>query len=425
MPINLDPVIAAALSSPYLPKVDVDYPGSDTLYVDNRQWLVSFRMLKNTQDWVIGIAVPKDFYTRDLRSLRDNFLLIFALTTLFVFSVGSLVLRQLKRGLGSIASATARMHALDFTPTQLTESFHDITEVQIEIERAKTSLRALSKYVPLDLVRNLYRANREPALGGELVELSIMFSDIEGFTTLAEKLAPQVLADALGLYLNAVAQGVQSTGGTVDKFIGDSVMAFWNAPNRIQNHPSRACHSVLACMHNLEDLYKSIAWQPQPPLATRYGLHVATVVVGHFGAPDRFNYTALGDGVNLASRLEGLCKLYGVSVLASEAFVTRAGDDFAFRLLDKVAVKGKTEGVYVYEFLGTTDDASTAGEERKASIAAYDIALQAYFNRQFKLALEILSPYSGLKPSAILAERCRHLLIAPPPMDWNGIFIAK
>src|SRR5215472_1511829 len=120
--------------------------------------------------------------------------------------------------------------------------------------------------------------------------------------------------------------GVRSTEGTIDKFIGDSVMAFWNAPTERGDHTERACSAVLACLRHTGELYASAPWKGLPPLFTRFGLHRATVMVGHFGAPERLSYTALGDGVNLASRLEGLCKQYGVYVLASETIVEQARD---------------------------------------------------------------------------------------------------
>lgn len=294
----------------------------------------------------------------------------------------------------------------------------ETAEVMAGLERAKTSMRALAKYVPVDLVRELYEANREPALGGELVDLSIMFSDIQGFTTLAERLTPAELARALGLYLSAVLEGVRATSGTVDKFIGDSVMAFWNAPTRHAEHSARACRAVLACKKATAALYTSANWASLPPLITRFGIHRATVMVGHFGAPDRFSYTALGDGVNLASRLEGLCKLYGVTALASEAVATSTGDAFAFRLIDKVAVKGKTAAVRVYELLGMRTDPP------HPYAFSYERALEAYFSRDFRGAIALLDAATTDGPSRAMAARCKEFLTHPPPVDWDGAFVA-
>jgi adenylate cyclase len=286
------------------------------------------------------------------------------------------------------------------------------------VERAKTAMRALGKYVPIDLVRELYTANREPELGGELLDLSMMFTDIEGFTSLSENLTPGALAVALGAYFEAMTTGVRSTDGTVDKFIGDAVMAFWNAPRRLSDHPLRACRAALACMKATRALYASPAWKGLPSLFTRYGLHTARVMVGHFGAPERLAYTALGDGVNLAARLEPLCKQYGVGALASEAIVAAVGTGAgapAFRLVDKVAVKGKHVAVRVYELLEG---------ERTETVRIYEEAFTAYLARDFTRARDMLLALPDDPPSCVLAARCAAMIADPPPADWDGIYVA-
>jgi adenylate cyclase len=288
------------------------------------------------------------------------------------------------------------------------------------VERAKTATRALGKYVPVDLVRRLFEANAEPVLGGELCEVSLMFTDIEGFTSLAERLSPDALARALGAYLEAMTRGVTSTAGTVDKFIGDAVMAFWNAPTPVSDHAVRACRAALACQKATAALYASEAWSGLAPLFTRFGLHTARVMVGHFGAPERLSYTALGDGVNLAARLEPLCKQYGVAVLASEAIVEQARSVMAFRLVDRVAVKGKSQSVRVYELLGELG----AAEARATKARAYEAALESYFARDFARACAAFRALEGDGPSAVMAARCEQLLASPPTEDWNGVWIA-
>ncbi len=413
--------IAAALALPVLREVSRAYPQrSDRVTVAGVNYLATFRLLMNSQDWVAGVVVPEDYYTRDLRPLRDRLRLALVATMALVLVAGGITLSLIRRALGRIVATTARMRRLDFSPAPTGAPFRDVANVMDGVERAKTSMRALGKYVPMDLVRELYESNREPQLGGELIEISLMFSDIEGFTTLSERLTPDALAQALGRYLEAMTAGVRSTHGTVDKFIGDSVMAFWNAPSHVPDHASRAAHAVLACLRATRELYASEAWRGLPPLFTRFGLHTARVMVGHFGAPERLSYTALGDGVNLASRLEGLGKQYGLAVLASEAFVTAAGDAFAFRLIDRVAVKGKEEAVRVYELLGLREQCTNA----LAEAAPYERALEAYFAREFERALELLRSRDHDAPSCVLLERCREMISTPPPPDWNGVYVA-
>jgi adenylate cyclase len=423
-PAHLEPPMAAALALPGLREVSREHPmRSDRITVGGVPYQVTFRRLQKQkwQDWVAGVVVPEEYYTRDLGRLGDHLLLALFATIALVFAAGAFALGLIRRALGRVAATTARMRQFDFAAAPVDAPFRDVAEVMDGLERAKTSVRALGKYVPVDLVRELYESNREPQLGGQLVDITLMFSDIEGFTSLSERLTPDVLAVALGRYLEAMTAGVRSTQGTVDKFIGDSVMAFWNAPSRLEDHPRRAVHAVLACRRATRELYASPAWEGLPQLFTRFGVHTARVMVGHFGAPERLSYTALGDGVNLASRLEGLCKQYGVAVLASEALVRAAGDEFAFRLLDRVAVKGKEQAVRVYELLGVRAECADV----LASVAPYEAALEAYFARRFDRALEVLRSRVDDPPSRVLAERCAAMLAHPPPADWNGVYVAE
>ena len=168
-------------------------------------------------------------------------------------------------------------------------------------------MRAMGKYAPVDLVRRLYREKSEPVLGGKLMEISIMFSDIKGFTTFSEQLTPNQLADVLGLYLDALSRVIQrETRGTIDKYIGDGIMTIWNAPEPVPDHPRMACLAALRCRDAARALAQTSEWRGLPVFETRFGLHCAIALVGHFGASDRMNFTAIGDAINLASRLEGL-----------------------------------------------------------------------------------------------------------------------
>src|SRR5262249_52849181 len=150
-------------------------------------------------------------------------------------------------------------------------------------------------------------------LGGAATDVSLMFSDIKDFTSFSERLAPDVLAIALGQYLEVVGDAIKASGGTIDKFIGDAVMGMWKAPLARPEHARRACRAALDCQAALAALYASPSWAGGAPWVTRFGLHRDTVLVGHFGAPDRMAFTAIGDGVNLASRIEGLNKVYGTT----------------------------------------------------------------------------------------------------------------
>jgi adenylate cyclase len=317
------------------------------------------------------------------------------------------------------------MRRFSFEPSPGAASpFREIHAALGSVERAKTALRAMVKYVPIDLVRRLYESGRDPVLGAEVSEISIMFSDIADFTTHAEALTPQALAEALGRYLEVATRAVEATGGTVDKYIGDALMVLWNAPSAVPDHPAAACRAALACAAATRALVESAPWRAAGlgPWRTRFGLHVDRVLVGNFGAPERLSYTAMGDGVNLASRLEGLNKIYGTTILVSDDLRERAGARFAFRKLDRVAVKGKTRAIAIHELLGLAGDPALA--KARAGIDRYEKALEAAIERRFGEAIEILGGGADDAPSAVLAARCRAWLAAPPPPDWDGTWTA-
>jgi adenylate cyclase len=305
--------------------------------------------IPGTRGWLAGVVVPEELYLGGLAAARDRWLLAAAAVIALILTGGSVALRTVRRALGAVVAETARMSRFEFAATAHPRTpFVDVADALASLEQAKTALRAMGKYVPVDLVRQLYAAGREPELGGEPAELTMMFTDIADFTTVAEALPPDRLAHALGRYLEVMAGVVASHGGTVDKYIGDAVMALWNAPLPVADHAARACRAALACVAALEELYASEEWRGLPRWTTRFGLHTDVVLVGHFGAPDRLSYTALGDGVNLASRLEGLNKSLGTTILASEATVRAAGGALPFRRVARTAVKGRVQELEVY-----------------------------------------------------------------------------
>jgi adenylate cyclase len=421
------PEIRDLLQSPIVRGLDRAHPNTaGTLMVDGEPWLATLREIDlgegGTSGWMVAILAPESRYTADLVAFERHFMSASAITLCVLLAIGAATVIALRRGLSRVTSATTRMRRFDFAPVSQRSFIKDIDEVMHGLERAKTVVRAMGKFVPIDLVRRLYESNEEPELGGEMLDVALMFTDIEGFTTLAEKLPPDELAKRLGDYLAAMTTAIEATGGTIDKYIGDAVMAIWNAPTRVPSYPVQACRAVLACMKATNELYASSAWAGLPPLITRFGLHEARVLVGNFGAPTRLTYTALGDGVNLAARLEPLCKQYGVVTLVSEAIVASAKDEFVFRRIDRVAVKGKTEGIDVYELLGAKGDRIDAIDRARE----YEEAFDAYLARDFDRAITLVEPHvADDPPSAVLVERCRKLAVQPPPASWKGVHVAS
>jgi adenylate cyclase len=337
---------------------------------------------------------------------------------------GALTLQAVQRGLDRILAATRRMREFDFAAAATRTAFSDVRAVMESLELTKTAMRAMSKYVPTDLVRQLYQGNREPTLGGALCEVTLLFSDIKDFTQISENMQVDALAKALGRYFEVMTDAVHHHGGIIDKYIGDSVMALWNVPTPRPDHARGACSAALACLRATRSLYESGPWTGAGTGAfpTRFGINTAQVMVGHFGAPDRMSYTAIGDGVNLASRLEGLNKQYGTSIIVSESTQQAAGDGFCFRLLDIVAVKGKAKGVRIFELCGEVSER----DGFSGSIAAYENAWAAYARGDFDAAISLLEAQKGNDPpSRFLLARCIDLRRQPPPKGWDGVYISQ
>jgi adenylate cyclase len=339
-----------------------------------------------------------------------------AVLAVVIAIVGVVVLRAVSVAHAVILREAARMNDFVLEPSANSCQFHDINNVLSSLERAKTAMRSMGKYVPMDLVRRLYHRGEEPCLGGEATEISALFTDIQGFTEFAESVDPDTVAARLGDYLQVMVSIIQGEKGTIDKFIGDSVMAFWNAPEPVPDNATLACRAILACREALAALYTSARWEGVPGFATRFGLHHCVASVGHFGAPERFNYTAIGDGINLASRLERLNKHYGTSVIVSGA-VRDTATGFLFRHLDRVSVKGKTQSLDIYELIGD------ASEPMPAHVAVYEQALEAWLKGDFQRALALAETEPGDPPGVFLAARCRAYIASPPPGEWDGIYV--
>jgi adenylate cyclase len=420
VPAHPTPEIARAVADSALAEIeDGTSFASGEFKRDGRKFYVGFRPLAHTQDWRVGVVGPQDYYLQDLRRTRSWMMAASVVLLVAVLLFGAMALRSIRRALGRIDRETARMRRFDFTPSSPQARFRDVSSTLDSLERAKTALRALEKYAPTELVRELYERNRDPVLGGELCELTLLFTDIRDFTSLAERLAPDRLAHLLGLYFEQMTAAIRANQGTVDKYIGDAVMAMWNAPRACADHPVRACAAALACVESTAKLFTSPAWTGAPLLETRFGLHTGEVMVGHFGAPDRLSFTALGDGVNLASRLEGLNKLYGTTILTSATIYERAKGKFDFRRLDRVAVKGRSTGVEVYELLGVRGTSRV----RTDIVHAYERALDRYFERDFSGAGTLLAEHIDDRPSVVLLERCRRLQETPPSEEWDGTYV--
>ncbi len=286
--------------------------------------------------------------------------------------------------------------------------------------REKAFLRkAFSLYVPAELVEEVVKRPELLRLGGERREITILFSDIRGFTTLSENLDPEVLSQLLNTYFNRMTAEIFAEKGTLDKFIGDAIMALFGAPIPFEDHAERACRAALRMTRALAEIASSWKEAGIPSLKIGIGINTGVAVVGNLGSEKRFDYTAIGDAVNLASRLEGLCKLYQVSIICSEYTFYKAKDAFPWRELDYVRVKGKKKPIKIYEL---------RKEEDILVDKLYGEGLKFYREGRFEEALGYFEKVLTLKPedgpSLLMRKRCLSLM-ENPPQEWTGVWEIK
>lgn len=264
-------------------------------------------------------------------------------------------------------------------------------------------------------------------LGGDRRELTIFFSDIVGFTTISEHFHrdPEGLVELLNEYLDEMTSIVLKYEGMLDKYVGDAVMAFWGAPLPQKDHAIRTCYAALDMQKRLSELRVKWKKEGKPELAARCGVNTGIVIVGNMGGKDRFDYTVIGDSVNLASRLEGANKQYESKIMISEMTHNHVKGKVIVRELDMIQVKGKTEPVKVYELLGRSDMKLTDSEKR--ALELYHEGLKLYRDRKWEEAIAYMQQAHSLDSKCYVAQiytqRASLYQISPPPDDWNGVFV--
>jgi len=289
--------------------------------------------------------------------------------------------------------------------------------------RQKQAIRRMfAQYMSEKVIAHLMANPERLKLGGERRHITLFFSDLAGFTSLSEGLPPEKVVGLLNDYLSRMTDIILEEEGTVDKFEGDAIMAFWGAPLPQEDQALRACRAAMRQHAALAELNQHLAGLSLPPLAMRIGLHSGEAVVGNLGSQKRFDYTAIGDSVNLASRLEGLNKFYGTGILASETTRQECGDGVLFREVDRVAVKGRETPVAVFQPLGLTADLGSAEAALSQEFAeALNLYRQGKFSEAAGSFENILAQNPGDAPAQVFLKRCREFQGSPPP-DWDGVF---
>jgi adenylate cyclase len=326
----------------------------------------------------------------------------------------SMIATPLARVVGEIRHVeTFELHRVRRHPSRLAE----ISSLSGAIAEMAAGLSAFRKFIPADLVRLLLRQGVEAKPGGSMQELTVMFIDVAGFTGLSERMGDRVVP-LLSRYLDVTSEVIVANGGTIDKFIGDAVMAFWGAPTAQEDHALLCCRAALLCQQAIEAA--GIADENGRPLQIRIGVNSGRMLVGNIGSELRLNYTVIGDTVNVASRLEGANKQYGTQILIGAQTKRLVGEAVTTREIDSIAVYGRTQGLAVHELVGLSDQTSD-----RRWLIDYDEGLAKYRQRDFSSAIRsfraVLSVLPQDGPAALMVERCRSLMQSGTDDAWSPV----
>jgi adenylate cyclase len=369
-----------------------------------------------------GVVVPEDDILGSIKHDLRTTLSLTVASLLLALAAAYAISRSISRPLATLAGQVDRIRRLDLGDAPpVRTSISEVLLIDHSIQNMRKGLRSFKKYVPAEVVTRLLDQQKEAVIEGEKRELTIFFSDIAGFTGISERLSPEALVERLGRYFEEVTRILIDGAGTVDKFIGDAIMGFWGAPTPLPGHAELACRAALRAQESIAALNRAWLAEGGEVFNTRMGIHTGEAIVGNIGFEGRMNYTAIGDSVNLASRLEGLNKYYGTRILVSETTLRSAGDAVVARMVDLVTVKGKERPIGIHELLAMRADAPA---ETLRLAEAANAAFGHYLARRWAEALDLLERLPGGPdgPAQNLMERCRHCQANPPGPDWDGVF---
>lgn len=323
--------------------------------VGNTEYVAAFSKFPAGADkaWQVLIVAPTDDFVGGLKATNRKL----AWVTLVLVLVESLLIyylaRRVARPIEAVSQAIRRIRSLSFVaPLPAGSHIREVADLQQAIGLLSSALRSFALFAPVGIVRDLIDSGRPLRPGVEQRDISILFTDVENFTTIAERTSPEDLSDQTSLYFETVSSALAAEGATIDKFIGDSVMALFGAPIPIQDHAFRACLGALRADYRMSQLNARWAVEGRDQMNVRIGLHCDSVLVGNVGSPQRLSYTAMGDGVNVASRLEGVNKQFGTTICISENVYEQVADRISVRALGCVPVKGRSAEIMIYELLG-------------------------------------------------------------------------
>lgn len=436
--LNTEPYIAKKITPEIWKILDVPRPSEGFSALDNQSETILKLRYKNKdyflsrkalfvqggQTWHQTIIVPLD----DILNPLKRTLFASLIFVLFIFIIGVFWVRyisqKISRPMSVLVNEVKAIQELKLDkPLNLETRIQEIYTITSAIESMKSGLKSFQRYVPISLVKKLIQSGKIARVGGESKKITLLFCDIENFTTISEKLSAENLIYCLSEFLEQMTKIILSKQGTVDKYIGDAIMAFWGAPLPDQYQALHACECALLMFQALKKLNLKLNQEGFASFAMRVGINTGDAIVGNVGSSERLNFTAIGDSVNLANRLESINKLYHTRIIISETTYELIKSHIPSRLLDYVAVKGKLEGTYIYELLD--DSSSIHFDELDQYNVDFKNAFNHYKKGQWDEALLLFETLKIAYPNdplaSIFIERLLYLKVNVPG-SWNGIW---
>src|SRR5712672_1896498 len=375
------------------------------------------------QPWQVITLTPIDDFVGTLKATNRLMMVIIVVLTavelFFIYFAAS----RLSRPVENVSRQLQAIESLDFdAPATRPSNIRAIARLESAASLLRTSLRSFSSFVPLDVVRQLIKSGIPLTLGVEPRFITVFFSDLENFSSHSESLAPADLLAQISTYLEQVSGAIAEEGGTVDKFIGDGIMAFWNAPVLCPDHVLRACAGALRAARRMERVNDAWEAEGRPRIRIRIGLNCATVLVGNVGSSTRLSYTALGDGVNVAARLEGINKQFGTTICISDSIYEQVRAEILARPLKRVQVKGRKTEFMIYELFAirASDDPELSVRDRDAQLSAMTWQASKAFEACDFAAAErayraILDNFAGDPVAKFMLAECEKSRVADSP----------
>jgi adenylate cyclase len=407
-----DPVVSTAVAA-YRDGAGKTFPVASK--ADGSPWLASFTPFPDQfgRRWTIGVVAPEEAFVGPLQRAS---MIILGIGTVFVIVATATVVwlsRLLVRPIHSLIGETERIRRLDLTgPVAVHSPILEIDSLAGAIDTMKAGLASFGTYVPISLVQDIVRSGVGTSVGGQRRPLTVMFSDLQGFTAATETMDQDQVLPWLSDYFDRMSRAIHAHHGTIDKFIGDAVMALWNAPLDDDDHVANACRAMLACRSAAAMI------SGEAHLVTRMGLHTGTAMVGNVGSSDRMQYTALGAMVNLASRVESLNKQLGTSLLVTGPVADAVSDRFLLRPFGPVLVAGTSVPVAVYELV---DAAGTDHPELAPWLEAFgDYQAGAWSKAATGFSI-FAQTHPDDKGCQLLLANARRFADQGCPPDWDGV----